>query len=62
MHKLLVTPQLKQIIYISCEFKSLERDLDFMHKHFKEWKVTYASSYLFFPGTNQIETLVILQK
>ncbi|MCE5294315.1 MAG: hypothetical protein LLF94_06845 [Chlamydiales bacterium] len=58
--KLLATKDLKEIAYISCEWKSLERDLDYIKAHHPEWKVSWASSYLFFPGTNQIETLVIL--
>lgn len=62
IHEILCTKGLQQVAYVSCEWKSLERDLDYIHKHFKDWKVTWGSSYLFFPGTNQIETLVFLEK
>lgn len=61
IQKILSTKGLTQVAYVSCEWKSLERDLDFIHIHFKDWKVTWSSSYLFFPGTNQIETLVMLE-
>jgi 23S rRNA (uracil-5-)-methyltransferase RumA len=49
-----------KLLYISCSFKTLKRDCD----HLKQngWRVLKASSYLFFPGTNQIETLTILEK
>ncbi|MBS0637437.1 MAG: class I SAM-dependent RNA methyltransferase [Verrucomicrobia bacterium] len=57
------TPTLKQLVYVSCEWKSLERDLSFLRSsYFENWHVKHAHSYLFFPGTNQIETLVILEK
>ncbi len=54
-----LSKSIKKLIYVSCDWHSLERDLSFIPK---DWKVTHASSYLFFPGTNQIETLVILEK
>ncbi len=59
MHKILSTAGLKKLVYVSCDWNSLERDLSFVPEG---WKVTHASSYLFFPGTNQIETLVLLEK
>ncbi len=62
MRKILNTKGIKQVVYVSCEWKSLERDLEYMKVHHKEWKVLWASSYLFFPGTNQIETLLFLQR
>lgn len=58
IQKLLKTPTLEQFIYISCDWKSLERDLEFI----QGWRVTFAQAYLFFPGTNQIETMVILER
>lgn len=59
LHRLLKTPSLQQLIYVSCEWHSLMRDLQALPE---DWKVNKASSYLFFPGTNQIETLAFLEK
>lgn len=59
LHHLLKTPSLQQLIYVSCEWHSLQRDLQSLPEG---WRVTKASSYLFFPGTNQIETLALLEK
>ena len=57
LHKLLAIKGLKQLAYISCDYTSLERDLAVLPPN---WRPTFAKSYLFFPGTNQIETLVII--
>jgi len=59
LERILETPSLKQLVYVSCEWKSLERDLETLPSL---WKVTKAQSYLFFPGTNQIETVVFLER
>ena len=50
----------KQLIYVSCNFSSLSRDILKLLK--AGWKITFAKSYLFFPGTNHIELLVVLKK
>lgn len=60
--KLFSQPTLKQLVYVACDWHSLERDLSYMSKKFPEWRLTEAISYLFFPGTNQIETVAYLLK
>ncbi len=61
MERILSTKGLKQLVYVSCEYKSLQRDLDYLLRYFPNWRVAKAKSYLFFPGTNQIETTVFLK-
>eukprot|EP01026_Neomeris_dumetosa_P015549 TRINITY_DN1594_c1_g1_i5.p1 TRINITY_DN1594_c1_g1~~TRINITY_DN1594_c1_g1_i5.p1 ORF type:complete len:473 (-),score=34.35 TRINITY_DN1594_c1_g1_i5:548-1966(-) len=51
--------QLQKLIYLSCGFSSLKRDLVQLLQY-DRWKIRKCVSYLFFPGTNSIETLVIL--
>jgi 23S rRNA (uracil1939-C5)-methyltransferase len=59
MQRILQTPSLEQLIYVSCNWRSLERDLQALPAN---WTVAKATSYLFFPGTNQIETVAFLSK
>jgi len=60
MEKILLTPYLKQIIYVSCGFESFKKDC--MKLLEKGWKVQKAETYLFFPGTNHLETLAIFHR
>ncbi len=62
IQKLFRIDSLKQLAYISCDYTSLERDLEEIKRAFPSWTICFAKSYLFFPGTDQIETLVILEK
>ncbi len=62
LSKILATPTLETLIYVSCDWMSLERDCLCLLKHHPEWYVQEATSYLFFPGTNQIETALFLSK
>jgi tRNA/tmRNA/rRNA uracil-C5-methylase (TrmA/RlmC/RlmD family) len=50
----------EQIIYVSCHFESLAKDALILKKN--GFKVQFLKSYLFFPGTNHIETLAIFRK
>jgi 23S rRNA (uracil1939-C5)-methyltransferase len=59
LRKIVATPGLKQLFYIACDYTSLQRDLEHLPP---DWKVSWACSYLFFPGTNQIETAVLLSQ
>ncbi len=61
IQKIFSIPGLKQVAYISCDYTSLEKDLAFIKQAFPNWVQSFAKSYLFFPGTDQIETLVILK-
>lgn len=51
---------LEQIVYVSCQFSSLVKDLEII-KNFG-WNVSFAEGYLLFPGTDQVEVLCILEK
>ena len=48
------------LFYISCGWKAFMRDCDALCA--TGWQLKRAKSYLFFPGTNQIELLVHFQK
>jgi 23S rRNA (uracil1939-C5)-methyltransferase len=61
LNSLLKLPRLRYLAYISCQWSSLERD---MQKIIQEsgWALDRVQAYLFFPGTNHIETLAIFKK
>lgn len=46
------------LIYVSCGFPALIRDLELL----KEWKVIKAEGYPFFPGTPHLEILCFLER
>ncbi len=51
---------IKKLIYISCHYPSFERDI--LHiTRLGRWNLAHSACYLFFPGTNHIETVAILQ-
>lgn len=57
---MIATGVIQQIIYVSCYFPSFKRDCELLMK--AGWKVRLAEAYLFFPGTNHLETLCIFSK
>lgn len=52
--------EVETLIYVSCGFPSLMRDLALLKE--KGWKITKAEGYPFFPGTPHIETLTFLER
>ena len=48
----------EKIIYVSCNPKTLERDIEIL----TNFEVTYKKRYDFFPGTLHIETLSVLKR
>lgn len=52
--------RLKKIIYVSCGWPSFQRDCDVLLQ--AGWKVTAAEAYVFFPGSNHIEMLVVFER
>lgn len=52
--------KLEQLIYVSCNWNSFQRDYEDLKK--SGWKLVQAEAYLFFPGTNHIEILAELRK
>eukprot|EP01035_Chromulina_nebulosa_P021474 gene21474-27813_t len=53
--------ELKRLVYVSCGFDALERDL---RKVIKSglWKIRSAEGYVLFPGSDHLETLVVLDR
>ena len=50
----------QQIVYISCNPLSFFRDCLLLLE--KGWKITYAETYLLFPGSDHVEVLCFLEK
>lgn len=48
------------LIYISCGWHSFQKDSEILIK--ARWKLVSGALYLFFPGTNHIETLALFSK
>lgn len=60
--KALMNPQVrtKHLIYVSCGWKSFQRDAEFLKN--SGWKISEASAFVLFPGTNHVELLVSFTK
>jgi 23S rRNA (uracil1939-C5)-methyltransferase len=52
--------QAEQLIYLSCSTSSFIRDCGRLLK--SGWSIEKAFGYLFFPGSNHVETLCILKR
>jgi len=52
---------LKRIIYVSCNFESLRRDLEIIQRN-GIWKIRSAEAFMFFPGTDHWEILCVLDR
>jgi hypothetical protein len=50
------------LVYVSCGFKALAQDLERMFKSGAGWKVARCEGYVLFPGSDHVETLVVLKK
>lgn len=50
---------LKQILYVSCNFETLKRDLDVLKE--SGWEIEQVKGYYLFPHTNHVELLVDLR-
>jgi tRNA/tmRNA/rRNA uracil-C5-methylase (TrmA/RlmC/RlmD family) len=48
-----------RLVYVSCGFKALERDLQVLGT---KWKILHAEGFVLFPGSNHIETLVVMDR
>jgi tRNA/tmRNA/rRNA uracil-C5-methylase (TrmA/RlmC/RlmD family) len=53
--------RLRTLIYVSCGFKSFERDCDALLES-KEWILKHAEGFNFFPGSDAVETLAVFQR
>jgi tRNA/tmRNA/rRNA uracil-C5-methylase (TrmA/RlmC/RlmD family) len=50
----------RRLVYLSCGFEALQRDADALLAG--GWRVSAAQGFLFFPGTDTIETLVVFDR
>ncbi len=51
---------LEQLLYVSCNFATLRRDVEFLEK--SGWKIQWAETYDLFPGTGHFEYLLDLRR
>ena len=52
----------RTLIYVSCGFDALARDCDQLLSSNAGWKLESATGYVLFPGSNHVETVVVLRK
>ena len=52
---------LKRLVYLSCGWRALVHDLDTLLGS-GVWRLVHAQAWVFFPGTDSLETLVILDR
>lgn len=57
---LCVQPNIHTLVYVSCGWPSFVSDSQQLLA--AGWRITSASAYLFFPGTNHLETLAVFQR
>lgn len=56
------TNDARTLIYVSCGFDALARDLDKLLSSNAGWNLVSASGYVLFPGSNHVESVVVLQR
>jgi tRNA/tmRNA/rRNA uracil-C5-methylase (TrmA/RlmC/RlmD family) len=61
-HTINWTNDVRTLIYVSCGFDALARDLDGLLTSNAGWKLDSATGYVLFPGSNHVETVVVLQR
>jgi tRNA/tmRNA/rRNA uracil-C5-methylase (TrmA/RlmC/RlmD family) len=54
-------PPPQRLVYLSCGLPALLRDLEELVDK-GPWRVVYAHAFLFFPGTDSVETLVVMDR
>ena len=52
----------RTLIYVSCGFDALARDCDQLLSSNAGWKLESATGYVLFPGSNHVETVVVLRR
>lgn len=52
--------RVRRLVYLSCGFPALMRDTDVLLG--AGWRLTSATAYFFFPGTDSLETLVVFDR
>lgn len=61
-HAINWTNDVKTLIYVSCGFDALARDCDQLLSSNAGWKLESATGYVLFPGSNHVETVVVLRR
>ena len=56
------TNDARTLVYVSCGFDALARDLDKLLTSNAGWKLVSATGYVLFPGSNHVETVVVLER
>jgi 23S rRNA (uracil1939-C5)-methyltransferase len=59
MDKILNSPHIKKLIYVSCGWKSFQKDAEILLG--AGFTLEHAEAFLFFPGTDQLEILAVFQ-
>ena len=60
LNSLCSVSMVKRLIYVSCGWKSFKSDCAKLLEN--NWKLTFAESYLFFPGSDHLEILAVFDK
>lgn len=50
------------LVYVSCGFDALSRDLESLLSGQGGWKLMSATGFILFPGSNHVETLCVLKR
>ena len=61
-HTINWTNDVRMMMYASCGFDALARDLDVLLSSNGGWKLESATGYVLFPGSNHVETVVVLRR
>lgn len=61
-HTINWTNDARTLIYVSCGFDALARDMDQLLTSSAGWKLESATGYVLFPGSNHVETVVVLRR
>lgn len=56
------TNDVQTLIYVSCGFDALARDVEKLLSSQGGWKLQSATGYILFPGSNHVETLCVFQR
>ena len=52
----------KTLLYVSCGFEALSRDLEQLLSSQGGWKLESATGFILFPGSNHVETLCVIKR
>jgi len=61
-HSINLVNDVETLVYVSCGFDALARDCDRLLKGKSGWKIVSATGYVLFPGSNHVETVLVLKR